>query len=166
MGLCQSAKVDNYQIPNIFEVDISKIERHTYSGQYKYCRLDHVYDGDTADIYFYEGDKIIRHPFRFYGYDSAEIKPLKSIANREEVKLQSLDDKQFLTSLVQNQKLVVQFMENEKFGRMMGIIWKVSHSNIPEELLFEHPELTDTNNICNIMINTGHGKPYYGGKKG
>ena len=164
MGICQSVD-NNDQIPSIFDANISKIERQTYAGQYKYCRLDHVYDGDTADIYFYDNDKIIRHAFRFYGYDSAEMKPSKSDVHRDEIKLHAQDDKQFLTTLVQNRKLVVRFMENEKFGRMMGTVWLISNSGVPESLLAQHPELIDANNICNIMINSGHGKPYYGGKK-
>jgi hypothetical protein len=56
-------------------------------------------------------------------------------------------------------------MENEKYGRMMGEIWKVGTDNVLEENLSMHPDLTETNNITNIMINSGHGKPYYGGSK-
>lgn len=164
MGNCYrtSAKVIK---PNIFTTDISKVARQSYADQYKYCRLDNVYDGDTADIYFFEESRIIRRPFRFYGYDSAEMKPLKKLINREEIKIQAINDKQFLSSLVANQKLVVKFMENEKYGRMMGKIWKVTTDNIPEENLSTHPDLTEMNNITNIMINSGHGKPYYGGSK-
>ena len=151
--------------PDIFTADISKVARHSYAGQYKYCRLDNIYDGDTADIYFFDESRIVRRPFRFYGYDSAEMKPLKKLVNREEIKAQAVSDKQFLSSLITNQKLVVKFMENEKYGRMMGEIWRVANNNVPEENLSMHPDLIEMNNITNIMINSGHGKPYYGGSK-
>lgn len=150
---------------NIFTSDISNIPRHTYSGQFKYCRLSNIYDGDTADIYFYDGLNIIRSPFRFYGFDSAEMKPRVLISNREEVKHQAIADKNYLTSLVENKKLVVRFMENEKYGRMMGEVWRITNEKIPSELLSTHPELIDSNNIAKLMIVSGHGKPYYGGKK-
>ncbi len=165
---CLSAKThDNNQIlkPSIFSLDISNISRHSYAGQYKYCRISNIYDGDTADIYFYDEVNVMRFPFRFYGYDSAEIKPLRILSNRNEIKQQAQDDKQYLTSLVENNKLVVQLMENEKYGRLMGEVWRITDDTFPENNLVCHYELTDINNISKLMIQSGHGKPYYGGKK-
>jgi endonuclease YncB( thermonuclease family) len=151
--------------PTIFDIDISNINRQTYTGIYKYCRFSNVYDGDTADIYFFDEFKVVRRPFRFYGYDSAEIKPLKSASNRDEIKIQAHEDLKFLAVLLVNSKCVVKFMDNEKYGRMMGQVWKINDSSIPEHLLMSHPELIEDNNIASIMIKSGHGKPYYGGSK-
>ncbi len=152
--------------PDIFNADISKIERQTYEGVYSYCRFDNVYDGDTADIFFKEGKTIIRRPFRFYGYDSAEMKQPKNEPLRDKLKEQALSDKQYLISLVgYPNKCVVLFMENEKYGRMMGKIWRIKDDSIPETQLSTHPELIDENYITNIMIRHNHGKPYFGGTK-
>lgn len=164
MGNCCQASI-NEPIPNIFSTDISKVDRYTYADQYKYARFDNIYDGDTADIYFLDNQKIIRSQFRFYGYDSAEMKPLKKLENRKDIVLQAINDKEYLTSLIINRKCVVKFMKNEKYGRMMGIVWKINNDNIPEDMLSTHPELIESNNICNIMINSGHGNIYYGGSK-
>lgn len=171
MGNCNKTTEKHNDIqtkmPNnsIFNVDIQSIDRFTFEGQYHYCRIDNVYDGDTADIYFLHDGKVVRHAFRFYGYDSAEMKQPKNVVNRDSLKSAAQEDKKFLISLVVNQKLIVHFMKEEKYGRLMGTVWKISDTTIPEDLLVHHPELTDSNNICNIMINAGHGKPYYGGHK-
>lgn len=159
MGVCQSTE------KSIFTSDINSIKRSTYEGEYKYCRMDDVYDGDTADIYFMDGGKIIRRTFRFYGYDSEEMKQPKLAPNRDRLKAAAEDDKAFLSSLVLEKKLVVHFMKPDKYGRLLGTVWKVTDVSIPENQLQNHPEAIDVNNICNIMIGTGHGKPYYGGHK-
>ncbi len=153
------------RIKSIFDVDIKDVDRFTFEGKYYYCRMDNIYDGDTADIYFLHDGKVVRHAFRFYGYDSAEMKQPKNAVNRDSLKSAALEDKKFLTSLVLDQKLIVHFMKEEKYGRLMGTVWKISDTTIPEDSLVRHPELTDSNNICNIMINSGHGKSYYGGHK-
>lgn len=152
-------------IPKIFTTDISKVERFTYSGQYKYCVFDHIYDGDTADIYFIDKSTIVRAPFRFYGYDSAEIKPLKSEANRDNIIREAKQDREYLSSLIRGKYLIVEFMENEKYGRMMGNVYKCSDISVPEHLLSTHPEITENNCVNKIMIKDNHGKIYYGGRK-
>lgn len=159
-------KISETNIPPIFITDITNIPRHSYNGEYKYVVFDHIYDGDTADIYFYDNDNIIRNPFRFYGYDSAEIKPLLNTPNRELVIKQAQDDREFLRTILRNNYLVAKFMPNEKYGRMMGQIWRVLDVSLPEKELSKHPELIDNNQINLLMINSKHGKPYFGGKKG
>jgi hypothetical protein len=151
--------------PKIFLSDLSNVPRLTYEGQYKYCIFNHIYDGDTADIFFYDNNRIIRAPFRFYGYDSAEMKPLKSAPNRQNIIAQAQQDKEYLSSLILNKQLVVQLMHNEKYGRMMGIAWIVIDTSVPEDELSKHPELIDANCVNKQMINSGHGKIYFGGKK-
>jgi endonuclease YncB( thermonuclease family) len=163
MGGCISTK--KTKVPLIFTINKSNINRYSFDGQYKYASFDNIYDGDTADIYFIENDKVIRSAFRFYGYDSAELKPLRADPNRNYIIRQAILDKEFLISQLNNKYFVVQFMKNEKYGRMMGKVWKVTDASIDENKLSTHPELTDGNQINLIMIKNGHGKPYFGGKK-
>lgn len=175
MGLCNSKQSVS---PDIFAVDISNVARHNYEGVYRYARFSNIYDGDTADIYFInhlgdvsqnlaseKNENIIRAPFRFYGYDSAEMKPLKSLADRDNHIKAAKADKEYLTTLLSDKYYVVKFAANEKYGRMMGIVWQVTDVSISENNLSTHHELTDQNQINLMMINSGHGKPYFGGKK-
>lgn len=152
-------------LPAIFTTNISEVQRFTYNGIYKYCRFVDIYDGDTGDICFYSDDRVIRSRFRFYGYDSAEMKPLKSIITRDSIIAKAHEDKKYLEGLLQDKYLVVQFKENEKYGRMMGNVWRVNNATFPENKLADHPELIDDNCINKLMIIAGHGYEYYGGKK-
>jgi hypothetical protein len=163
MGNC--IKNNKVVVPNIFTADLSRVQRFTYNGQYKYCRFVDIYDGDTGDICFWSDNRFVRAGFRFYGYDSAEMKPLKSIITRDSIIAQAHRDKRHLESLLADQYLVVQFMKNEKYGRMMGNVWRVRDVSMPDDKLAEHPELTDDNCINKLMIKAGHGYIYTGGPK-
>ena len=164
MGNCLK-KPKVIELPKIYTADISKVKRHTYAGNYKYCTFNHIYDGDTADIYFYHENRIIRNSFRFYGFDSAEMKPLLKEPNRELIIIKAKEDKEYLKHLLNDKYLVVYLMKNEKYGRLMGNVWRVNDILIPEDKLETHPELIDENKIDTLMINSNHGKPYFGGKK-
>lgn len=150
---------------SIFEINTDELKRQSFANICKYCKFDHIYDGDTADIFFLHNGEVVRHAFRFYGYDSAEMKLPKNTLDRDTLKQKALDDKKFLSEIITNAHCVVKFMENEKYGRMMGEVWLVSDISVPEELLAHHPELTEKNKISNIMILNNHGVPYFGGSK-
>ena len=167
-GNCVNISEDNCvnnstELPKIYTATLP-LARHSYNGVYKYCTFNDIYDGDTADINFYDGDKIIKTPFRFFGYDSAEMKPLKSIINRESIIKNAHNDKHYLADLLVG-PLVVKFMENEKYGRMMGEVWKVKSTKLKEEDLAKSDELIDDNCVNKLMIAGGHGVVYYGGRK-
>ena len=66
--------------------DDSSIKLFSYNGYKCQVKICNVYDGDTfTGIFQYKND-IIKYKFRCYGYDSPEMKPLKSIPNRDEIK--------------------------------------------------------------------------------
>ena len=166
MGNCiKNNKITSPALPSIFTTDISQVQRFTYNGQYKYCRFATIYDGDTGDICFNSDGGTIRARFRFYGYDSAEMKPLKSVATRDNIIAQAHRDKKHLEDLIHDRFLVVNFKENEKYGRMMGNVWRVNNVTFPEHKLAEHPELSDDNCINKLMVKDGHGYMYFGGEK-
>ncbi len=129
-----------------------------------------VYDGDTItlqlpinlSVYNYiSQDKInlksINNPenkpslydirIRLLGIDTPEMKPSKNLPNREEHIKKAINAKEFLSSLILNKIITVEFKENDKYGRPLGIIF-----------------INDTN-INNLMIEKGHAKAYDGGTK-
>ena len=52
-------------------------------GVERYARVVHVYDGDTFRGALIHNNRIKKLTFRPVGYDTPEMKPLKSIPNRE-----------------------------------------------------------------------------------
>ena len=88
---------------------------------------------------------------RLLGIDTPELKPLKSIQNREAHIKKANDAKTFLSQLIENKIVSIEFKENDKYGRPLGSIY-----------------LPDTNPIINIndlMIEKGYAKIYSGGTK-
>ena len=114
------------------------------------ARIVDIYDGDTCTIVFnYKGD-LIKYKARCFGYDSAEMKPLKSIKNRDEVIKSAKDAKEKFKDLTKWDTMLVfiKFGKFDKYGRILGTVYNNDKLDINEE-----------------MIKLGHGYPYDGGTK-
>ena len=61
------------------------IKLFSFEGYECLAKIVDVYDGDTYTC-FKHNREIIKYKFRTYGYDSPEMKPLKSKPNREQEK--------------------------------------------------------------------------------
>jgi endonuclease YncB( thermonuclease family) len=86
---------------------------------------------------------------RLFGIDTPELKPLKNIPDRDTHIKKANESKNFLSNLIENKIVTIEFKENDKYGRPLGIIY-----------------LTNSNtNINNLMIEKGYAKIYSGGKK-
>jgi len=84
---------------------------------------------------------------RLLGIDTPELKPLKSIPNREEHIKKANEAKNFLSQQIENKIVTVEFKENDKYGRPLGSIYL---NNI---------------NLNNLMIEKGYAKIYSGKTK-
>ena len=84
---------------------------------------------------------------RLLGIDTPELKPLKSIQNREEHIQKANEAKNFLSQLIENKIVSIEFKENDKYGRPLGSIY------------------LNNSNINNLMIEKGYAKIYSGGTK-
>lgn len=134
-------KLKSCEIPKLF----------TMNGQEKWCRVISVYDGDTINIVFYIDDLLMHYKFRLYGIDSPELKPLKIIENRTDIIDSANRSKKFLESLILNKIVYIKFKNEEKYGRLMGIIYFSKNEN--------------EKSVNQIMIDNGYAIEYFGGKK-
>ena len=115
--------------------------------EYK-CSLDRVIDGDTIDAYIDLGfDVSVKKRIRFYGINTPE-----SRTRDLEEKKRGLAAKARLIELLEENenKFLLKSHGVGKFGRCLG------------ELFFD--EDNDVS-IQSVLINEGHGVPYYGGKR-
>lgn len=111
----------------------------TMKGQKLFCKVIDVYDGDTCNIVF-ECDNQLRHnKFRLYGINCKELKPSKTLENREEYIKLAKEAKKALEDKVLNQVCYIEFVEEEKFGRLMGTIYsdQLKTINFNEEMIKE-----------------------------
>jgi endonuclease YncB( thermonuclease family) len=110
-----------------------------------------VYDGDTLSICWFHDDNIVKYRCRCLGYDSPEMRPLKSIENRDEIKrLAVIAKERFIELLNQDQTITVDCKEFDKYGRVLVTIYNKTNGN---------------KSLNQIMIDENHGYEYYGGTK-
>lgn len=110
-----------------------------------------VYDGDTFTGCFIFKDQIIKYKFRTIGYDSPEMKPLRNKPNREQEKIKAKEarEKFIEYSNCQNNLIIVECQQFDKYGRILGTVFNKETSE----------------NINQKMIDNGYGLPYDGGTK-
>ena len=136
----------------LLELDLSKIPLFTLKGLKTKGRICDVYDGDTCKVVFRMNDEINRWNVRMTGYDTPEMRPPKSQANRELEIAAAKQAKSYLQSLIMNpeQLVYIKCGEFDKYGRLLGEIY------IKKD---------DSKSVNQMMIEQGHGYAYDGGTK-
>jgi endonuclease YncB( thermonuclease family) len=177
IGTDKSDKTDTSKITNPHDIDInidinllSNETKFNLLGIKGNFYVKSVYDGDTITLQvpinlsvfnFLSENKInsssINNPenhislyeirVRLLGIDTPEMKPSKTLPNREEHIEKAKKAKDFLSSLILNQIITVEFKENDKYGRPLVILY------------------SNDININNQMIDKGFAKSYDGGTK-
>ena len=124
----------------------------SFNGEIHLAKVISCYDGDTFYCIFQCNGNYSKFKIRMYGYDSAEMKPSKSIPEdqRQEIKAKAIAAKHRLEELILNKNIYLFCKEFEKYGRILANV-KLN--------------LDDEKTINDIMVNEGHGYPYFGGTK-
>jgi endonuclease YncB( thermonuclease family) len=118
------------------------------------CKVVDVYDGDTVTIVVCVKGGMEQHKLRMLGYDSPEIRPLKSIDNRDEHIASAKRSKAFLYDLVINKHCIFESKpgDKDKYGRLLGNLYTTKNG-------------IKDRHVNQIMVDSGHGYSYYGGAK-
>jgi endonuclease YncB( thermonuclease family) len=136
----------------------------TLEGRQCWCKIHprDVYDGDTAKATFVlPGMGVRRFKCRLDGYDSPEMKPLKSTPNREAIKASAKEARDHLISMVaakQNQLVWCHCGRFDKYGRVLVTLYKGPTWFGKANAYID--------SINQKMIADGHGCEYHGGTKG
>ena len=115
------------------------------------CKVVDVYDGDTVTIVLFNKLGFEKHKLRMYGYDSPEMKPKRDLPNRDDEIQKAKEAKQYLSDLVLNKIVKFESMGYDKYGRLLGKLYILNYCSEQE--------------INQLMIDLGHGYPYFGGTK-
>jgi len=137
----------NNKLKNIKNEDINIFSFEGYKCK---AKVVSVYDGDTFTACFKYRGKIIKYKFRTFGYDSPEMKPLKSKPNREEEKAKAIIARDKFKEIIKfdSKELVeLEMLGFDKYGRILVNVFK-DHVNINE-----------------WMIINKYGYSYFGGTK-
>lgn len=147
MGNCLSYYRQRKSLRELQNTDFTSMELFTFKGLDTNAKVLSVYDGDTVTLVFKYKGIYIKDRFRMYGYDSPEMKPLKKIADRDLHIAAAKVAQKKLEELVLNKVVRVVFSEEEKYGRLMGKLYK--------------------DNLCinDWMVTSGLGLSYHGKTK-
>ena len=119
------------------------IKPFSFDGIEKYVRIVKVYDGDTCTILFRWKKQNIKTSCRIIGIDTPELRTKNKVEKELGYKA-----KEFLVNLIFEKVLRVKFGKDGKYGRPLVEIF-----------------LHNGQSISDIMISSGHAKPYFGGTK-
>jgi endonuclease YncB( thermonuclease family) len=150
-------KVDSIVGPVTIDEDLIKcnndIPIFSFNGLETQAKIVDVYDGDTFKACFKHNGKIIKYTCRTTGYDSPEMKPLKTKPNRDIEIAAAKRARDYFKMLVnfEDTKSIVylKFGKFDKYGRILTTVF------------------TDDNplSVNDIMLKNGQGTPYDGGTK-
>mgnify|MGYP001211609329 CR=1 FL=1 len=133
------------------EYEDKDVKLFSFDGYKCQVKIVDVYDGDTfTGIFQYKND-ILKYKFRCYGYDSPEMKPLKSIANREEIKKKAKESRLKFIEITNCERsfVIVEFGQFDKYGRILAKVYN-KENNVY---------------INDVMIKEGYAVEYYGKTK-
>jgi endonuclease YncB( thermonuclease family) len=112
------------------------------------CKVKSVYDGDTLTVIFPFNNSYYKSNLRLLGIDTPEIKT-KNLSEKQA----GLLAKEWLTKKIQDKIIYVAFEKEDKYGRLLGVI-------------YEKPGMNDFKHSINqMLIDENLAITYNGGKK-
>ncbi len=144
-------------------IDLSQVEEgkdFSFDGYQCQAKVTSVYDGDTLRVVFVYRSEVIQYKVRMLGYDSPEMRPLRSAPNREVTKAAALRAKAAISERVLGKIVTMKCGGFDKYGRLLATLYT---GGVPEG---GHAALTmDEQSVNDWMIASGYGVPYDGGTK-
>tara|TARA_B110000858_G_C17767713_1_gene457900 strand:+ start:416 stop:919 length:504 start_codon:yes stop_codon:yes gene_type:complete len=138
------------------------------------AKITNVYDADTCKVVFFLNDELVKFTLRLMGIDTPEIRPKKTIENRDNVILSAkrarnrliqlatnceiyinldVSKKKIQNILDKNSKIIkIKCYSFDKYGRLLADIYVSDESS-------KSIAVTDK------LISEGHGYSYNGGTK-
>lgn len=140
MGQCYSWK----------SIKKNTVPDFSYQGKKLYAKVVDLYDGDTGRIVFRDNLRLVQYKFRLYGVDTPELKPSLKLKDRDKEINNAKKARDFLGGLILNKVVFIEFLDFDKYGRLLVKIYKNRWSR------------TSYNQI---LLEKGFGKSYFGGTK-
>jgi micrococcal nuclease len=131
---------------HILEQFTSKTNKFSLNGYKTFAKCVHVYDGDTIHVVFKmpNSNDCYKWVIRMMGIDTPEMKTKNTYEKQLAIKARD-----FLRDLILDKIIVVDCLDFDKYGRLLG------------DLYVEGNEMT----ISNQLIEKGYAKAYDGGTK-
>lgn len=99
------------------------VGKFTLEGEYKKALVVDVYDGDTITVVFKHFDKINSWKVRLLGINSPELRPSRTLENRDEIIANAKKSRDYLAGLILNKIVYLQCGSFDSFGRILAYIY-------------------------------------------
>jgi endonuclease YncB( thermonuclease family) len=157
-----------------------KTPTFTLAGTIRPAKVVSCYDGDTFEAVMTFGDQLWKFDCRMMGYDSPEIKPLKSASGRDAEKAAAVLAKTALLSFVCDNVDITKSYTNKELNAIVKLNKQIILLDCKEfdkygRLLVEIPFLNQSgggfstsnsdSSINQWMVSHGYGYEYTGGTK-
>ncbi|MBA42971.1 MAG: hypothetical protein CMF62_03050 [Magnetococcales bacterium] len=109
----------------------------SFNNQIKKAKVVKVYDGDTIHVIFKHNSSYYKFKIRLYGINTPELKPPKNDKNRDKIIKNGKKARDRLTELILNKEIILECLDFDKYGRILGII-KLNNININQLMLDEN----------------------------
>ena len=127
------------------------VSKFSLKGENKKALVIDVYDGDTITVVFKHFDKINWWKVRLLGINSPEIRPSRSIENRDEIITAAKVSRDYLSSLILNKIIYLNCEKFDSFGRILGTIYLTREGLVSNDF---------NNSINNLMLETNNATVY------
>jgi len=118
---------------NLLEFEESQLKEFDLDGIELYAKVLRVYDGDTIWVGCELFGKQHKLNIRLLGYNSPEIRVSKNNPNRDAIKEAGYEAKDFLSDMIKNQIVWVEFKGYGKFGRALANVYTIDWSDSPKK---------------------------------
>jgi endonuclease YncB( thermonuclease family) len=187
MGCCSSvcSSVSGGGVTGMDDVELGRssintVSMYSLSGIRTRCKMVSCYDGDTVTLNMIIGKELRQYKCRLLGIDCPEMKPGLNMPNRDMEKIDALNAKSYLISLLTDQLPIPSYLsrgatevEMKNFNMMLDGIVKNNKKCMDVQcnewdkygrLLVSFP-LENNKTVTDLMIENGHGYVYNGGAK-
>lgn len=149
-----------------------KVPAFTLAGTIRPAKVVSCYDGDTFAAVMTIGtcEQLWKFDCRMLGYDAPEMKPLKTIANREEIKVAALRSKIALASFLCDGIDTSKSYTSKEIDAVVKLNKRIIELRCKEfdkygRVLVEVPNTAADSTVNSWMIENKYGYPYSGGTK-
>ena len=157
---CKFSKCDNCSLKerNLRATTFNSTPTFTLPRKKQKCKVLKIYDGDTIWVAIYLNGSIVKFNCRMLGYDSPEMRPLKTTKKRDKIIEDAKKAKTYLESLIKDAIVDISFSGFDKYGRALSSVY------IPDP---DSNKILCPNKICvnDLMVRKGYGYNYMGGTK-
>jgi endonuclease YncB( thermonuclease family) len=131
--MCDTSLPKAYQISLVNELntlDQKTVKKFTFNNYKTIIKIIKVIDGDTVTGIFKFKDSFYKYNFRINGIDTAEIH-----SQNENEKNKGLNAKDYLYNLIINKTLFANFLDFDKYGRILVNLYLNDKDLISDHLI-------------------------------